>query len=85
MKRIILLFLAVMMFFTTSVGAVYIPQDIQNTEFEDEVELLINLGLMEYPEGGMMKPYSYMTRAEFAQLVDALLQKKSYERYRCFY
>lgn len=77
MKRIILLFLAVMMFFTTSVGAVYIPQDIQNTEFEDEVELLINLGLMEYPEGGMMKPYSYMTRAEFAQLVDALLQKKA--------
>lgn len=77
MKKIISFFLAAMLILSCSVSAVYIPQDVRGTEFESDVELMINLGLLEYSEEGMFKPYSHMTRAEFAQLLDGLLASKS--------
>ena len=74
MKKIISVLAACMIFFITAAAAVYIPQDIQGTEFEDEVEILINLGFIEYTEYGMMKPYSHMTRADYAVLLGNVLR-----------
>ena len=85
MRRIISLFIAIMTLFASSAMAVYIPQDVSKTEFYDDVELLIDLGLLEYPENGMMKPYSHMKRAEFAQFLDGILNDKSITGKDVFY
>ena len=77
MKKLISLLIAIMTFFVNSAMAVFIPQDVQGTEFEKDVELLINLGLLEYTENGMMKPYSHMKRAEFANFLDGILSGKT--------
>ncbi len=77
MKKIFLTLMIAAFTCINSVQAVYVPQDVTGTEFEKDVELLVNLGLLEYTETGMMKPYSNMKRAEFAQFLDGMIGSKS--------
>lgn len=76
MKKIFSLILAWTFVLSAVSYAAYLPQDVVDTEFQNEVELMINLGLLDYSDEGMFKPYSHMTRAEFAKLLDGILATK---------
>ena len=81
MKRIVSILVALVIILGSavlSVSAAFVPQDVRGTEFEDDVELLINLGFIEYTEYGMFKPYSHITRAEYAVLLDKVMKNRSF-------
>ena len=74
MKKIISLMAAIFILACSCADAVYLPQDVRGTEFEADTELLINLGMFSYNEDGMLKPYSHMTKAEFADILNNVIK-----------
>lgn len=58
----------------TGIHAAMIPNDVLETEFEKDVTLLAELGVIEAGEEGLFMPYSRISRAEFAIILQRLIR-----------
>ena len=61
--------------------ATVLADDISGYKHEEDVRLIIGLGIMEGYDDGSFKPDEYITRAEVVTIVNRLLQRKADEDY----
>lgn len=77
-KRIISLFFLIFFLISAQmVKANELPADIYDTEFEKDVSVLSALGVVDIGEEGLFMPYSKVTRAEFAVMLEKLMKPEN--------
>ena len=78
MKRFILIAICLMILTcSTTVLAATTFSDVKDTKYQDSVEILIKLGLVNGYEDNTYKPYNVVTRAEMAKLMVVALGKEA--------
>lgn len=77
-KRILCLIISVLLFTgTVFANAAIIPADVYDTEFENDVAILSELGIVEVGEEGLFMPYQRVTRAELAVILKKLIRPEN--------
>ena len=77
-KRIVCLIISVLLLAgSVFANAAMLPADVYDTEFENDVAILSELGIVEVGEEGLFMPYQRVTRAELAVMLKKLIRPEN--------